>query len=69
MRAACQRQKGINDILIICQLYSFVMGEQDVLNRFVLQAVDILLSGAFCSVIHLMKGWDLKYTCSILCTI
>ena len=32
--------KGITGILIICQLYSFVMGKQDVLTRFVLQAVD-----------------------------
>ena len=28
--------------MIICQLYSFVMGERHVLNMFVLQAVEIL---------------------------
>ena len=28
-------------ILIICQLYSFVMGEEHVLNMFVLQAVEL----------------------------
>ena len=35
---------GITDILIICQLHSFVMGEQHALNMFVLQAVLILFS-------------------------
>ena len=38
--AAHQWQKGITDILIICQLYSFVVGEWHVLNMFVLQAVE-----------------------------
>ena len=42
MHAACQFQKGITDMLIICQLYSFGMGELHVLNKFVLQAVDIM---------------------------
>ena len=34
-------KKGITDLLIICQLYSFVMGELGVLNKLVLQAVNI----------------------------
>ena len=38
--AASQWQKVITDVLIICQLYSIVMGEKHVLNRFVLQAVN-----------------------------
>ena len=29
------------DILIICQLYSFVMGEEHVLTNIVLQAINI----------------------------
>ena len=40
---ARQWQKDINDILIICQLYSFVMGERHVFNMFVLQAVEKVL--------------------------
>ena len=41
MHATSQWQKGITDILIICQLYSFVMGEQHVLSTFVLRAVEL----------------------------
>ena len=42
--AAHQWQKGIANILNICQLYSFFMGEQHVLNRFVLQALNLFLT-------------------------
>ena len=43
MLSACcpQVKKGITNIMIICQLYSFVMGEWLVLNMFMLQAVDV----------------------------
>ena len=34
-------KKGITDILIICQLHSFVMRKQHVFNKFVLQALDM----------------------------
>ena len=40
VHAARQWQKGITDILIICQLYSFVIGEWHVLNKLVLQDLD-----------------------------
>ena len=42
VHAASQLQKGVTDILItcICQLYSFVMGEQQELSMFVLQVVE-----------------------------
>ena len=43
VHAGSHWQKGITDILIICQLglYSFVMGEQHVLSTSVLQAVEL----------------------------
>ena len=46
MHAARQWQNDIHvtDILNICQLYSFVMGELHIVNRSVLQAVDIIIS-------------------------
>ena len=37
-----------HDILIICQPYSFVIGERHVRNRFVLQAVEL------CTVLYLI---------------
>ena len=40
--AASKWQKGITDILIICQLYSYVMGERHILHTFVLQVVKML---------------------------
>ena len=40
LSASCKPwQKGITDILIVCQLYSFDMGEQHVLDRLVHQEV------------------------------
>ena len=41
MHAASQLHKGITDMLIISQLYSFVMGEGHELSTFVLQAVNM----------------------------
>ena len=42
-------QKGINDTLIICQLYAFVIMEGHVFNKYVLQVHDMHLDMMFYS--------------------
>ena len=60
VHAARHWQNIINDILIICQIYSFLMGELHLLNMFVLQALNMMLKTK--NVHHI--GTLLNYLCN-----